>query len=642
MKKTSLLISFALSGGILFGQSQRLVFIEEFTQASCGPCASANPTFNTLLSANTAKATSLKYQVSWPGTDPMYNQNTADCGKRVSYYGVTGVPDALQDGVDKSSPGNVIQAGIDAEYAVASPFVIVLKHWFNAANDSIFINCDITCSQNVTMTTPKLQIAMMEKTITFTTAPGSNGEKVFYNVMRKMYPTANGTSLATAWTNGQKKTISFKAAIPSYIYKKTEIATVAWIQDDADKSVKQSAFSPTASTPLALAPISDFSADVTTSCDGIINFKDNSALFPTSWSWDFGDGTNSNLQNPTHKYNSNGTYTVKLVATNTNGNDVATKTAYVTVTTVGAAPTGVSKKRCGPGVVNLSATASGSGTLNWYNSTGTLVNTGTTYSPTINGTTNFYVSEMTTNAVGSVGQPDSALGAGSTYTATAAHGEYFDVLKPCKLVSVKTYASTAGNRIISVVNALGVTVQSYTVNIPVGLSTVSLNFSLAAGTGYWIGIPSGTTNLYRNSGGATYPYTSNVINITGNDASAGYYYYFYDWKVQQNPCGSESAVVSGIDSCAVTNVGDIATNNFLGIFPNPNSGMFTAKFQTTNTDNYVVKITNTLGQIVYQESLNNFSGTYSKQLDIATYGKGIYMFSITNSKNQDMKKVIIH
>ena len=71
MKKISLLASLAFTGGSLFGQTQRTVFIEEFTQASCAPCAAANPAFNTLLSANTAKAVSIKYQVSWPGTDPM-------------------------------------------------------------------------------------------------------------------------------------------------------------------------------------------------------------------------------------------------------------------------------------------------------------------------------------------------------------------------------------------------------------------------------------------------------------------------------------------------------------------------------------------------------------------------------------------
>lgn len=71
---------------------------EEFTQASCGPCASQNPAFNAVLAANTAKATSLKYQTSWPGVDPMNAQNPTDVQTRVNYYSVNGVPDAIMDG----------------------------------------------------------------------------------------------------------------------------------------------------------------------------------------------------------------------------------------------------------------------------------------------------------------------------------------------------------------------------------------------------------------------------------------------------------------------------------------------------------------------------------------------------------------
>ena len=47
--------------------------------------------------------------------------------------------------------------------------------------------------------------------------------------------------------------------------------------------------------------------------------------------WDFGDGTTSNLQNPSVVFNNLGTYTVKLVASNAQGNDSITKTAYITV-----------------------------------------------------------------------------------------------------------------------------------------------------------------------------------------------------------------------------------------------------------------------------------------------------------------------
>ena len=83
-------------------------------------------------------------------------------------------------------------------------------------------------------------------------------------------------------------------------------------------------------------------------------------------------------------------------------------------------------------------------------------------------------------------------------------------------------------------------------------------------------------------------------------------------------------------------------NGTLDIYPNPNNGQFEVSFNIERHDNYIVKITNTIGQSVYEEPLNDFSGQYKKKLDIAGYGKGVYMLSITNSKNEMVKKVIVY
>ena len=48
-----------------------------------------------------------------------------------------------------------------------------------------------------------------------------------------------------------------------------------------------------------------------------VNFTDTSSG-ATSWSWDFGDGTTSTLQNPSHTYATAGNYTVALYIENSN------------------------------------------------------------------------------------------------------------------------------------------------------------------------------------------------------------------------------------------------------------------------------------------------------------------------------------
>ncbi len=80
-------------------------------------------------------------------------------------------------------------------------------------------------------------------------------------------------------------------------------------------------------------PVAGFTADKTAVTTGeSIQFTDTSTESPTSWSWDFGDGNNSSSQNPTHAYDTEGTYSVSLTATNEYGSDDVTMTDYITVT----------------------------------------------------------------------------------------------------------------------------------------------------------------------------------------------------------------------------------------------------------------------------------------------------------------------
>lgn len=79
-------------------------------------------------------------------------------------------------------------------------------------------------------------------------------------------------------------------------------------------------------------PIADFSANKTTvAINETVSFSDESSFAPTSWAWDFGDGTTSTEQSPTHSYAEVGTYTVQLTVENENGSDTEIKENYITV-----------------------------------------------------------------------------------------------------------------------------------------------------------------------------------------------------------------------------------------------------------------------------------------------------------------------
>ena len=58
-----------------------------------------------------------------------------------------------------------------------------------------------------------------------------------------------------------------------------------------------------------------------------------------SWNWNFGDGSSSTLQNPSHTYTNDGTYTVSLTVSDGVTNKTETKAQYVTVGSGGATGT---------------------------------------------------------------------------------------------------------------------------------------------------------------------------------------------------------------------------------------------------------------------------------------------------------------
>ncbi|GEM_PF-834525 len=60
-----------------------------------------------------------------------------------------------------------------------------------------------------------------------------------------------------------------------------------------------------------------------------VQFTDTSTGNPTSWQWDFGDGSSSTLQNPTHAYSNSGTYTVTLRVANSAESKTTSKTITV-------------------------------------------------------------------------------------------------------------------------------------------------------------------------------------------------------------------------------------------------------------------------------------------------------------------------
>lgn len=170
------------------------VLVEEFTSATCGPCAAynsqvLNPTFEKLG----LDIVLIKYQMDWPGNGDKYY--TEEGGVRKDYYGVTGVPSMAVNGKVIEIPGSEARLTSFLRGEMES------KTFFNMVFDTV--KMDTTSRQlrlvysvhtKGVLSAATLQTVVLEDVTTGN--KGSNGEKEFHHVMMKMMPGANGVAVS--------------------------------------------------------------------------------------------------------------------------------------------------------------------------------------------------------------------------------------------------------------------------------------------------------------------------------------------------------------------------------------------------------------------------------------------------------------
>jgi PGF-pre-PGF domain-containing protein len=127
---------------------------------------------------------------------------------------------------------------------------------------------------------------------------------------------------------------------PVHTYTSAGTYTVKLTVSNADGMASKDGTITVLQTSEPVAPVADFSSDVTSGNAPLtVTFTDMSTGSPTSWNWDFGDGTSSADQSPVHAYSSAGTYTITLTVSNANG--IAYKTLEINVLEAGSEDKGL-------------------------------------------------------------------------------------------------------------------------------------------------------------------------------------------------------------------------------------------------------------------------------------------------------------
>ncbi|MCA6065602.1 fibronectin type III domain-containing protein [Chryseobacterium sp. RG1] len=238
---------------------------------------------------------------------------------------------------------------------------------------------------------------------------------------------------------------------------------------------------------------------------------------------------------------------------------------------------------CGAsGSATISATTDAGAVITWYDAAtnGNVLATGNSYTtPVISANTTYYVSTKSNGGIGTVGPANpSVLGSVSaTNYAIGTYYQIFDVITPTTLVSIDVFptSSTAigTSSAIEIRDSSGATLVSvpYTVAVNDGTTaqTVTLNYALPVGTGYRIG-QGVAIYLNRNTAGATYPFTSSAINVTGNNFSSGpnYWYYIYNWKFSSSCESARQPVVVNVNATCL-GTSETTAKEGIQVYPNP-------------------------------------------------------------------------
>ncbi len=129
--------------------------------------------------------------------------------------------------------------------------------------------------------------------------------------------------------------------------------------------------------------------------------------------------------------------------------------------------------------------------------------------------------------------------------------------------------------------------------------------------------------LIPGATGQTYTATSN-----GN----------YTVVVTTSGCSSSSSSIQAVTTVSIIDVNDPFGIN---IFPNPSDGDFTIEFNTQRNSNFVIKMSNAIGQVVYTETVPGTGARITKIVRIKDLETGMYNLQITAGTDEMVKKVII-
>ena len=654
MKKAFLFFMAFCLAGTANAQVQKTSFVEHFTQASCGPCASQNPTmYNTLdnFVAGGNEYVKVTYQVSWPGTDPMNAAYPAGPNDRRNYYSVTGVPDARLNGSDQggtNGPNSIIStANLNTIAGQTTDVAITVSHTPTTGSDYT-VNVKV---QNVGSSPLaaglKLHTALTEKEIIYANAPGSNGETEFFYVLRNMYNIDNASSTTGGYTMpavpaGDSLVFSTTITAPNYVSDVSQIGFAIWVQDDNNKDVLQAAYSAPYVPPTAL--------DVST----------------------------ANAQYGGSNYCTNSNWTPSFEITNQTANVVTSIEAQYTInggTPVTETVTGLSLAQGQSTTVTFPAATLSGGDNQILYGVNTLNGTAPDYVGSNNTGLSGVIHVLSSTATGSQLVQDftnAPLPSGTWQYSQSLPGALFE--NPQGIPEGRFGVFGENSTSVDVSNCIRAAYGSGDWNNKTGAvifdqinmtshNTLSFDYAHAlfnAGSG-----DSGLEILVSTDCGATWTSLWNRQGATLSTAPANNSAYFYptpnssDWVTAtidmttymnqdvaikfefSKGTSANNLYVDNINTSLVSSIPNIASISSLEIMPNPVSDVMNVELTVADATDLNVSIVNALGQKVQDVASQTFNGVNTLTVSTSDLSNGVYFLNVQSKEGVSSKRFIV-
>lgn len=281
--------------------------------------------------------------------------------------------------------------------------------------------------------------------------------------------------------------------------------------------------------------------------------------------------------------------------------------------------------------------------LTWYDQEvdGDSVGTGPTFNtPVLTQSKTYWVAEQMDFSAGATfgGKTDtSALG---TFLNASGGGMSFSLVEEVRLISLKVYADSAGERILNLFDSdNGNSLGSVMVDIPQGESRVMIDKVLAPSKEIFIFI-NGSPGLYQETDMANIDFPYPLGGFGQIDGSAnGNYNYFYDWELEamapEIVCSSERVPATlVVDFAVATEV--ISGSSDIRLFPNPVSDRLEVRIDLAEAVQF--QLMDVQGKVLLEQ---NWPGRSKQEVEVTNWARGLYFARIFTGDKIYFGKIIL-